>query len=112
MNIEFKWGISNVQHYTAPSDKAGIISNVVWSCVGTDTDSDHIESGGGLANLTAPTSSIMPFQSVTEDIVLGWLFDANTVDKDGVENYITERLVDAQVWSNPWTKTADVVLDQ
>ena len=81
----------------------------MWSCVGTDTDSGHIELGGSLAALVAPTSSIIPFESVTEEIVLSWIFDANVVDKDGVEGYITGRLADAQVWSKPWIKKADTL---
>jgi len=87
--INYNWTIAQCEHEVA----TGGITIAHWRC--TAEDGDHTASAYGTASFTPDPNApdFVPYKSLTEDDVLGWVKDA--LDADEIEaNLVTK--IDAQ----------------
>lgn len=90
------WAIDYLE-YINDSDK-GVIK-VQWRCV--LTDGEYIAKDWGKCELTPDPSSpsYVPYEELTEDIVMGWLH--KTLDVDQIQQNLQAKI---DSWKNPTTK--------
>ena len=86
----YNWTILNLDRRTSD----GFIQVAHWQCTGADGD---INSSVYATVSFEEGSPSIPYESVTEAEVLGWIW-ANGVDKDAVEASIADRI---EVLKNP-----------
>lgn len=110
MSIEITWRITNTMHYENGL-QAGFICNVMWACVGVDSESGVTESVASGAELSIPKSGVpsIDYEDVTEVEILNWLFDSGAIDPDVIENSVTEKFIQTRVWGGlPWVKPKEL----
>ena len=95
----YNWTILNLDRRTSD----GFIQVAHWQCTGADGD---INSSVYATVSFEEGSPSIPYESVTEAEVLGWIW-ANGVDKDAVEASIADRIEalknPVQATGTPWT---------
>jgi len=95
----YNWAILNLDRRTSD----GFIQVAHWQCTGADGD---INSSVYATVSFEEGSPSIPYESVTEAEVLGWIW-ANGVDKDAVEASIADRIEalknPVQATGTPWT---------
>ena len=87
------WSISSLDCKVQEGQYQDVVIVAHWSCTNTQTIDGKEYSGRvySTCSLPAPEGSFTPFQDLTQDQVLGWIW-ANGVDKDA-----TEAAVEAQI---------------
>jgi hypothetical protein len=97
MAVEYTWTIPMTE-YTMEN---GGIFNVHWRV--TAQDGDFTASSYGTCGFTpdAQDPDFVPYESLTEDVVLGWIWDS------GIDKYATEAALAAKIdaQKNPTTST-------
>ena len=95
----YNWTILNLDRRTSD----GFIQVAHWQCTGVDGD---INSSVYATVSFEEGSPSIPYESVTEAEVLGWIW-ANGVDKDAVEASIADRIEalknPVQATGTPWS---------
>jgi len=95
----YNWTILNLDRRTSD----GFIQVAHWQCTGADGD---INSSVYATVSFEEGSPSIPYESVTEAEVLGWIW-ANGVDKDAVEASIADRIEalknPVQATGTPWS---------
>ena len=88
MNITCTWSISNMQHLV---DNGGVIA-VEWSCTAKGGDKsakggDKSAYHGGKSEFTPDPAApdFVPYDQLTEEMVLGWVFAALGDEKAAIE---------------------------
>ena len=89
------WSISSLDCKVQEGEYQDVVIVAHWSCTDTQVIDGKEYSGRvySTCSLPAPEGSFTPFQDLTQDQVLGWIW-ANGVDKDA-----TEAAVNAQIQS-------------
>ena len=94
------WTISTMEHNTA--DGGVIVAH--WRVTDSETvgDDTYFASAYGTCSFTYDASSpdFVPYDDLTEEMVLGWCFDSD-LDKDAVEASLTVNIEDQK---NPTTQ--------
>lgn len=93
MNIV--WKIIGAQSYKSVSGKPDVVSSITWSCVASkDVDGKTIaESVYNTTSLPMEFKSFIPFEDLTEEILLSWVWN-NGTEKEIVEDEIKAKLLD------------------
>ena len=97
------WSISTLESNTA--DGGVIVAH--WRV--TEEDGDHSASAYGTCSFTPDASAddFVPYADLTEEVVLGWCWDADGVDKDAVEASLTAKIEEQKAPTTetgvPWT---------
>lgn len=88
MEINYVWKINNLERRATDE---GIV-NVHWQCVGTFGEISKRRYGNisFTPNLSSP--SFIPFDQLTENDVLSWVYNSSSNFKDVVENWIREEI--------------------
>lgn len=93
----FSWKIDNLIHLTSD----GLVINVTWTLTG-DREGLIATSLSGSTDLPPPASSFIPYDQLTEEIVIGWIQTyLGQEEITELEKILTEELNEKQ---NP-TKT-------
>jgi hypothetical protein len=89
------WQIDSMQCKVQEGDLSDVVIVAHWRCNGEQVEGDKTYSASiySTCSLPAPEGSFTPFQDLTQDQVLGWIW-ANGVDKSA-----TEAAVNAQIQS-------------
>lgn len=94
MDITYKWTISGVDGtLDTPEGFSNVALAIHWSCSGFLTDHPSVgNSRNGFVVLERPTAGadFIPYENLTEEIVLSWLF--SKLDKNKVEQDIATSL--------------------
>lgn len=123
MTAQVTWSVKNMERNAAD----GGVTTVYWSCIATDdthSDCSAVEAGKLSLNPDAFAEDFIAYESLTEDIVLGWVYESliegeKTAEqaKTRIENAIKSK-VDAQVarkttkdFGVPWGKESDSIPD-
>ena len=108
------WKINQLE--VAPSE--GDLTNVViiawWQAI--DEQDGFTGTVYSSCTLPAPEGDFTPYEDLTEDMVLGWVWD-NGVDKDAVEAQVLEQIEDQKnptvtTPPLPWTAPAETPAEE
>lgn len=61
------------------------------------TDGTNIAQEGGATNIPAPTDSFTPYNQLTNEQVLNWVWEALKNQKDLIENRLKEQIAYMQI---------------
>ena len=93
MSATITWCVRNLDRTCAD----GIVFTVHWQA--TAFQDGHVDTTYGTFNLDKPEEGdeIIPYEDLTEEIVLSWLFDEESdFDNEGVEKGLQEK-IDEQI---------------
>ena len=109
MSATITWSVGNLDRTCAD----GIVYTVHW--LATASQDEFTDSSYGTLALDKPEEGdeIIPYEDLTEEIVLSWLFDEeSTFDNEGTEKGLQEK-IDHQIAPTygsglPWAKDDSV----
>ncbi len=81
MSITCTWSISNMQHLV---DNGGVIA-VEWSCTAEGGGKSAYYGGKSEFAPDPSAPNFVPYEQLTEDMVLGWVFAALGDEKTAIE---------------------------
>lgn len=88
MAIEYTWSVKQMERNTSDG---GVIS-VHWGCTAIDGDVSW-HSRGVVEMAPDPASSgFIPFEDLTQDIVLGWVWSSDDFDKAFIEAALYDKV--------------------
>jgi hypothetical protein len=67
----FEWGVAQMERHTAD----GIVFTVHYTVNATSGDAVYTSSAYGSIGLEQPEGNVIPFASLTPEIVIGWVQD-------------------------------------
>jgi len=86
------WSISALNCYPQVGDKTDVVLVCHWTCSGTDgTYTSSVYNTCSFAPPTGPSDEYTPYEDLTEDQVLGWVWS------DGVDKDVTEAAVQSML---------------
>jgi hypothetical protein len=83
------WKIESMSVKPQEGSYTDVVVIAAWRCSGSS--GEFIASNYGSVSFVGPGDDFVPYQDLTEDEVLGWVW-ANGVDKDEVEANVTREL--------------------
>lgn len=89
MATNFNWLVSAMDCYPLENNNADVVFNVHWTCSGSD--GEYSGSVYSTCAVPGPDSSFTPYNQLTQDQVLGWIW-ANGVDKDATEAAVEQQI--------------------
>ena len=108
------WKITQLDVVPTESDFDNVIVTAHWECIGLE----NVYSARvyGTVSLPAPSNDFTPYNELTLDEVLQWVW-ANGVDKDVTETNVTERInqqINPPVKSMPlpWTDEIKALFEE
>jgi hypothetical protein len=99
MSTEIVWNIDAMQCRVKEGDLTDIVIICHWRCSGTQTDGEKTYSASvySTCSLPAPEGTFVPYDQLTLDQVLGWIWAAG-VNKDATEAAVEQQI---QLQINP-----------
>lgn len=90
MAVTYTWKVESVMTRTE-GDNVNAVVQTYWSKTGTDEDGDTATFSGGTPFTAAdvPAGEFIPFEDLTEEIVLEWIKAAQT---DFAEKHVNESI--------------------
>jgi len=85
----FEWNVSAMDCYPQADGETDVVFNVHWTCSGTD--GTYTGSVYSTCAVPAPSGSFIPYQDLTQDEVLGWIW-SNGVDQDATEAAVQQQI--------------------
>lgn len=101
----FTWAITSMDCIPNQDGNANVVSNVHWTCSGVD--GQYSASVYSTCGLGFEGENFTPYDQLTQEQVLSWIWGSGSVDKETVEtavaqqiqNQITPSIVSPQL---PW----------
>ena len=84
--MEIKWSIPTLERHTAD----GFVYTAHWRCTATDGEFSASSYGTAGFSQDPEAESFVPYEDLTEEMVLGWLF--NSIDKDATEEALQAKI--------------------
>jgi hypothetical protein len=84
--MEIKWSIPTLERKTAD----GFVYTAHWRCTATEGDFSASSYGTAGFSQDPEAESFVPYEDLTEEMVLGWLF--NSIDKDATEAALAAKI--------------------
>lgn len=92
MATQIAWVIEGMQCKPQEGDLTNVVITAFWRCNGVDDSNPDVKcTVYGSCTFPDPSESFTPYDSLTQDQVLGWCW-SNGVDKDGAELYIETQI--------------------
>ena len=82
----FTWSIPTLERKTAD----GFVYTAHWRCTATDGDFSASSYGTAGFSQDPEAESFVPYESLTEEMVLGWLWAS--IDKDATEAVLAAKI--------------------
>ena len=85
MAATIKWEVSHLVYYPTKDGKSKVVYEVSWRCNGTEEKDDETYSSSAAGNnrITYDAdASFTAFDDLTEDQVLGWIWETDVVKAD------------------------------
>jgi len=104
MAVTINYNVDSIQCYTQYDQYTDVVVKVGWSCVGSGIAEAGPQSGSTVSlsypNTTPLTvnsgswdsGSFVPFNQLTNQIVMGWVFAEIGNQKDAIDNYVTDQV--------------------
>ena len=89
MATTFTWTVTAMDCYPQEAGNIDVVFCVHWTCSGVDAE--FSASVYSTCNVPSPEGSFTPFDDLTQDQVLGWIW-ANGVDKDVTESAVQQQI--------------------
>lgn len=87
--ITITWSVTGMTAYPEKEGETDVVFNVAWCCTATDgTFTTAVPGSIGVA--WQPDSPFTPYDQLTEEQVLGWVFTGLGSEKATVEGYAIE----------------------
>jgi hypothetical protein len=86
MAIEYTWSIPTLERKTAD----GFVYTAHYRVVATDGEFSATSYGTAGFTQDPEAESFVPYEDLTEEMVLGWLF--NSIDKDATEDALAAKI--------------------
>jgi hypothetical protein len=83
------WTVTAMDCYPHADGQADVVFNVHWTCAGVD--GEYSASVYSTCSVAAPSTSFTPYEDLTQDQVLGWIW-AGGVDKEATEEAVIQQL--------------------
>ena len=98
MAISYTWTIENMFAQKQIDDYTDVVIQVGWSCVGTD--GTYYSTTPGLTRLTftTPDPNFTPYDQLSQEQVLAWIWGSGGVDQLQVEANIAAEI---ELQANP-----------
>jgi len=99
MNATITWSVTKMGAYPEYMGEQDVVIDVYWSCNGVETIDNVVYKSQefGVVKLTFNNTSFIPYNQLTPQIVLDWVFSAiGDVEKSNVEKAV-QQLIDIQV---------------
>lgn len=96
MGVEISWSVKQMVTCTTDSGQSGYVCEVVYDAVGSYNGKTTDRCATVRLNVDPNAENFVPYNELTEAIVLGWVFD--TLGSDEVNNInrsITEQLMES-----------------
>ena len=104
MAVTINYNVDSIQCYTQYDQYTDVVVKVGWSCIGSGIAQVGPQSGSEVKTYypnTTPltvnsgswdSGSFVPFNQLTNQIVMGWVFAEIGNQKDAIDNYVTEQV--------------------
>jgi hypothetical protein len=104
MAVTINYNVDSIQCYTQYDQYTDVVVKVGWSCIGSGIAQVGPQSGSEVKTYypnTTPltvnsgswdSGSFVPFNQLTNQIVMGWVFAEIGNQKDAIYNYVTEQV--------------------
>lgn len=106
----YKWNINALDAKVSVDDDENVVYMVHWSLIATSEDGEHTVSNIGTHGVEYDADNFVPYEDLTEEMVIGWLEAGLDVDsmKAGLDAQI-EKLITPQeiTYSNPFPPVAE-----
>jgi len=83
------WTVTAMDCHPHADGQADVVFCCHWTCAGTD--GTYNASVYSTCSVPAPGTSFTPYEDLTQDQVLGWVW-ANGVDKEATEEAVIQQL--------------------
>ena len=84
----FDWVISNLERDNA----TGGVTKIHWACTASEGTVGVRDGGAGEVTPDPSASDFIPYADLTKDVVLGWLWGVDNVNKLRIENELQAKL--------------------
>ena len=106
----YNWKINALDAKVLVDDDENVVYTVHWSLIAISEDEEHTVSSIGAQSVEYDADNFVPYEDLTEEIVIGWLEDALDVDlmKAGLDAQI-EKLITPQeiTYTDPFAPGAE-----
>lgn len=86
------WDVTEMNCIPAKNGNENIVINVHWRCFGQD--GDYVSSVYGTCGLPENEENFIPYDQLTKEMVLSWVWSSGSVDKEAVENSVNQQIQD------------------
>jgi hypothetical protein len=93
MTATIQWLVTNMECYAQEGGNTDVVFLVTWICKGTQEVNGEIfgAQDNGITQIPAPTDSFTPYDQLTQEQVLGWVW-ANGVDQTFIESDVQAKV--------------------
>lgn len=93
--ISYTWTIENCVHEVA----TGGITDAYWRVYAQDVNGEHSASVYGSSEFTpdATSENFKPYNEVTEEEILGWVFADSEVNKESIETSLSVQIEELKI---------------
>ena len=95
MAATIEWRVDVLDCYPTKDSKTDVVMTVHWRCNGSedkDSKTYNATSYGAVNVIYEDGDPFTPFEDLTKDQVLGWIWAENKIDKDMVEASIQTKI--------------------
>ena len=106
--IEYVWEVPNLEFTLVDGDKQNVVTVIDWTV--TKTLDSHSFSSHGNVSISAPSSSFVEYENITEALAIEWAKNALGTDKvseiEAAVNAAVTELANPTTGSGvPWTES-------
>ena len=76
----YNWKINALDAKVSVGDDENVVYTVHWSLIATSENEEHTVTSIGTHGVEYDADNFVPYENLTEEIVIGWLEDALDVD--------------------------------
>ena len=76
----YNWKINALDAKVSVGDDENVVYTVHWCLIATSENEEHTVSNIGAQGIEYDADNFVPYENLTEEIVIGWLEDALDVD--------------------------------
>lgn len=89
MSAQITWAIQYLQCKPQVGNYTDVVINVFWYCSGQQQDGESVmtKSVSNVCSLPIPEASFTPYDQLTQDQILDWIW-SNGVDKEKIEEQV------------------------
>ena len=106
----YNWKINALDAKVSVGDNENVVYTVHWGLIATSENEEHTVSNIGTHGVEYDADNFVPYEDLTEEIVIGWLEEGLDVDsmKEGLDSILAEKITPkVKTYSNPFPPAAE-----